>query len=123
MTIFAVILDLSYYLIMGYGVYVCCRGFRAGKRKAWLLIAVFCFSSFLMLGMRQASKLMYRGQERYTEQHHQAGTDAEGSRVNMIGWQLPVFPLLLVVGLSFLAGDEIKRKGNQSTTSPTQPTL
>ncbi|MBU0719113.1 MAG: hypothetical protein KJ749_12755 [Planctomycetes bacterium] len=120
MTMVAVILQVGYYLIMGYGVYVCCQALRAGKRKAWLLIAAFCFSSFLLLGMRQMPKLMHRGQERYTEQHQRTEADGEGNRANVIGWNLPVFPFLLVLGLSLLAEDEIKR--NRSTTSTMQPT-
>ena len=60
MSVIATACQIAYYLIMGYGVYVCWRAYRSSQKRAWLLVGIFCLSAFFVLGMRQLSKAMYR---------------------------------------------------------------
>ena len=108
MSIVAVACQIAHYLIMGYGVYACWLAYRSSQKKAWLLVGIFCMSAFLVLGMRQLSKVMHRD-ARNQQQIQAAGTDGQVVPVRTVSVNFPIFPLLLVIGLSSLAEDEIKR--------------
>lgn len=99
----------AYYLIMGYGVYVCWTAYRCSRKRAWLFVGAFCLSAFLGLGMRQLSKVMYGPVQRPLRQTQIVGEDGQPIPVRTISLRLPIAPFLLVLGLSALAADERKR--------------
>lgn len=109
MTIIAMACQVAYFLIMGYGVYVCWRAYRCSKKKAWLLVGTFCLSSFLGLGMQQLSKAMYRRAGSQPQHEQVMSEDGQLIPFKTKTINLPIFPFLLVAGLSFLAEDEIKK--------------
>jgi len=115
MSTVAAILRVVYYLMMVYAVYLCWQAFRASRRKAWLLIGAFCLSAFLGIAAATARALVYQEAQVDTQYQHLTGEDAEVTPVKTTSLELPIFPLLLVIGLSLLAEEEIKR--NRSTTS------
>jgi hypothetical protein len=108
MSIIAIACQVAYYLIMAYGVYVCWRAYASSKKKAWLLVGIFCLSAFIGLGMQQLSKAMYRNARSQPQQEQIMGEDGQLIPAKTTAISLPIFPLLLVAGLSLLAEDEIK---------------
>jgi len=115
MSTIAAILRVAYYVIMAYGVYVSWQAFRVGRKKAWLYVGVFCLSAFLGLLAGAARSLLYQEAQVDTQYEHLTAQGDEVVPVKTISVNLPIFPLLLVVGLSLLAEEEIKK--SPSTTS------
>ena len=100
---------IAHYLIMGYGVYVCWTAYRCSRKRAWLFVGAFCLSTFLGLGMRQLSKVMYGPVQSQPRQTQIVGEDGQPLPVRTIAMPLPILPFLLVLGLSSLAADEKRR--------------
>jgi len=107
----AIACQIAYYLIMAYGVYACRRAYRSSRKKAWLLVGIFCLSPFFVFGMRQLSQAMYRYARSRPQQEQIMGENGQIIPVKTISVGLPIFPLLLVAGLSLLAEDESRRGG------------
>ncbi|MBT3285879.1 MAG: hypothetical protein HN849_11180 [Victivallales bacterium] len=105
MHVLSLSLRVLYYLIMGYGVYVCWSAFRISRKSAWLLVGSFCFSAFLYLGVRQIGIAVYGAPKKRQEEHV---TTVDGRRVPVktTTLSLPIFPFLLVAGLASLARDQ-----------------
>jgi hypothetical protein len=105
MNILSLAFRVLYYLIMGYGVYVCWSAFRTSRKRAWLLVGSFCFSAFLYLGIRQIGIAVYGAPKKRQEEHVLA---ADGRRVPVrtVRYSLPIFQFLLVAGLASLARDQ-----------------
>ena len=101
-------LAVSWYAIMGYGVFVCVSAYKASKKKAWLLIAFFCLAPFIILAINKTTEMFQSHPRRHPIMEHNASIE-EQIAVKLINYNLPVFQICLVVGLSFLAEEEIKR--------------
>ncbi|OGV68437.1 MAG: hypothetical protein A3K19_10200 [Lentisphaerae bacterium RIFOXYB12_FULL_65_16] len=114
--------QVLYYLTMGYGVYVCVAAYRGTRYKAWLLIGVFCLSPFLSLVTRQVSGIIY-GSPLPHQMVAAAGDVPNTPRGTIperyITWHMPVFPLLLVWGLSLVAEEHLRRNREVQGTTPT----
>jgi hypothetical protein len=113
-----IILKIILYLTMGYGAYVCWSAFRSSKKKAWLLICIFCLSIFFALAVRASVKVIFHEhyeRNRKTEKMYIVGEDGEKIEIKheTLNINLPIFQILLVIGLSFLAEDEIKRNKSE----------
>ena len=109
-----IILKIILYLTMGYGAYVCWSAFRSSKKKAWLLICIFCLSIFFALAVRTGVKVIFHEnyeRNRKAEKMYIVREDAGKIEIKheTLNINLPIFQILLVIGLSFLAEDEIKR--------------
>ena len=112
-TIFKIIL----YLTMAYGAYISWTAFRINKNKAWLLICIFCLSIFFAFLVRTSIKAIFH--ERYEKNKKIYLVDQNGKKTETeyksLNINFPIFQILLVIGLSFLAKDE--RKKNKIMTN------
>ena len=104
-----IIFKVINYLIMGYGAYVSYTAFRASKRKAWLLICTFCLSIFFTLAVRTCIKTIFH--EHYEKDTKTYMIDQNGTKIEhkVLTINFPIFQILLVIGLYYLAKDEIKK--------------
>ena len=109
MTVVSIILRILWYLIFGYGVFVCVSAYRASKKRAWLLIALFCLSPFIIFALNKTKNAMRAPiRTRQPIRAHKAYI-AQAMIVRHIIYKLPILQICLVVGLSILAEEEIKR--------------
>jgi heme/copper-type cytochrome/quinol oxidase subunit 2 len=106
----SIIFKIILYLTMGYGAYVSWTAFRSNKNKAWLLICIFCLSIFFALAVRTGIKAIFH--ERYEKNAKTYIVDKDGKKIETkkLTINFPIFQILLVIGLSYLAKDEIKTK-------------
>jgi hypothetical protein len=112
-----IIFKIILYLTMGYGAYISWTAFRTNKKKAWLLICIFCLSIFFNLVVRTSIKAIFH--ERYEKNTKSYMVDKNGKKIETenININVPIFQILLVIGLYYLAKDErkkIKREQNIS---------
>jgi len=107
-----IILKIINYLIMGCGAYISWMAFRASKKKAWLLICIFCLSIFFALVARTSIKTIFH--ERFEKNTKTYMLDQNSKKIERknITISFPIFQLLLVIGLYYLAKDEIKAKAH-----------
>ena len=111
MDIMIIIFETMSYVIMGYGVYVCWSAYRASKKKAWLLLCIFCFTPFFAFGVRTSIKAIFHEQYKRNQQETKIERRIQHKEYKV---NFPIMDLLLVVALSFLAEEEIKRRKNQN---------
>ena len=118
MDIMIIIFETMSYLIMGYGVYVCWTAYRASKKKAWLLLCIFCFTPFFTFGVRTSIKAIFHEQYQKNKQNrYTVDKDGIKTQYSQKTLNVPIMNLLLVIGLSFLAEEEIKRKNSEQKNS------
>jgi hypothetical protein len=118
MNIVTIVFKIIPYLIMGYGVYVCWSAFRANKKTAWLLICIFCLYPFITLGFRTGIRAIFSEQYQHNQHSsHIIGENGEKIKHEEYVLSFPIMQILLVIGLSFLAEEEIKRKKSQQIAS------
>jgi hypothetical protein len=107
MHVLSLAFPVLYYLIMGYGVYVCWSAFRASRKRGWLLVGSFCFSAFLYLGIRQVG-ITVHGAPKKRQEEHVLAADGRRVPVRTVRYGLPIFPFLLVAGLASLAREQAR---------------
>ena len=105
----SIIFKIILYLTMGCGAYISWIAFRASKKKAWLLIWIFCLSIFFALAVRTSIKTIFHERiEKNTKTYlvDKNDTKIEHKDINI---SFPIFQILLVIGLYYLAKDEVKK--------------
>jgi len=105
-----IIFKVISYLIMGYGAYISWAAFKASKKKAWILICIFCLSIFFVLVVRVGIKAIFH--ERYEKSTNTYILNPNGSKIKKqeLTINFPIFQILLIIGLYYLAKDEIEKK-------------
>ena len=109
MTTISIIFKIILYLTMGYGAYISWMAFRANKNKAWLLICIFCLSIFFTFIVRTSINAIFH--ERIEKNNKSYLVDKSGNKIEVkkVTINFPIFNILLVIGLYYLAKDEIKK--------------
>lgn len=125
MVMIPIILKILLYLTMGYGAYVCWVAFRVSKKNAWLLICISCLSIFFALAVKTGIKAIFNvHNERNKKTETKYIVRDNGNKIEVqhtnVSVHLPIFQILLVLGLYSLAKDEIKRNLESNKNQPSE---
>ena len=111
MNLISLFFHYSHYLILIYGFYICVRAYSESKRKAWLLIGVYCISFLFIFGINILSRAIHRKELAHHRSMdsmiHSTSTvqDAKDITNKEYPIRIPFFDLALVAGLRRLARD------------------